>query len=175
MQYKITDLDELFVKRAIDEIEGKFYNLLDLCTLINTHIEHHKTPIKKYDPVQEKEVEFDFPMAYHIWIMYYYATSKKEDLSIEASLSAYRKIFINNPMFSKLNYRIDRTKLYNTHTGFLYYLCELKTKIYDGYSLTAKELATALGLTTQAITNRIRRETADFKYKKSGGVYQIPN
>ena len=175
MKYSLADINENYLSQAIKGLKERYLKLAEYCVLFNKDVLQSTSSVIKLDPVKKEKIEFEFPMAYYIHLMYYYVLSEANRSEAESAMSIFRELFIQNPIYTDYNFDVDKTVLFNTRAGFLYYLCTLKIKLEKGESFTAKELAISLGVTTAAITNRIRRGTAKFSYKKNNGVYTIPN
>ena len=70
MKYSVEDIDEDFVREAVEDIKKKYMQHLESLRNFDKKLEANFTPIQKYDPVCEKKREFSFPLAFDIWNVY---------------------------------------------------------------------------------------------------------
>lgn len=176
-KYKTTDIDAEYVEMTIFDLKNRYEESVSIAKLFDEKFKPQVTSISKYDPYKKEIREYKFPLAYQIWQMYYYVTSKvdSEEIDISESLLTLKKLFLSNPLLDRYGYKVNKETFYNTKEGFLYYVTLLKRRLVEFEDdFSAKELGVLAGVTGQAITNRIRRD-GTLKAEKEGKSYVITN
>lgn len=178
--YKITEIDIEFVETAINRLEDSFLSLEFLAKKFNENAVLKTSKYETIDPFTKQKRKYKYPLAFDLWKMYYFATSRIADesiLEIEESIKAFHDMIYENPFISDYYYKVDQKNLVKTPEGFLYYVSDLKLKLLTGEDFAAHELACMIGVSNQAITHRINREKTISKDKlhKVGNRYIIPN
>lgn len=186
MDYTIEDLDnkidkrtgktqgEAFVEETILTLEEKYKEYINIFKCFNTDINDQVTPTEKYDPVKKDMIKFRYPLAYDVWILYYFIKSEiglEED--VERSLARVIETIQHDPIMDEYDYDISYEKWINSRIGFMVYVAELKLRLLEGDDFSAVEVGTMIGLTGQAIINRINRGIAEGK--KRGRKWVITN
>ena len=176
MDYKINNINEEFIRKIVDYLEFKFKKAIGDLEKFNKHLSSRTTPVKIYNPVKKRKEEFSYPLAYNIWILYYFVTDRIGlEYDVEESISSIVDIIKHNSLLDEYDYTLDREKWINSRIGFLVYLAKLKVRLLDGDSFSAAEASTMLGLTGQAVINRIRREDFPMEAEKRGNRFVISN
>ena len=173
LHYNINDIDEQYIQLLIEDFKDKFEHLKQSIKLVSRTTAVQLKSITAYNPVLEERKDFEFSLAYHFYMMYYFVTSQKKDIDVEESIARVEQLVLENPFFSTYGYKVNKTSFYNSREGFLLYLTDLKTKLLSGENFTAAELGAMIGITGEAVAHRIKNET--LKAKKRRGMFVIKN
>ena len=178
MRYSVAEIDEDFVNKVITEIKDRYKNFKTILEYFDENAEIQFSSVTRYDPVRKRECNYEFPLAYDIYMLYYFLTGginkEQEGYEINDSLKKIENLFFHNPLFSSIKYNIRQDSFQNTRLGFLYHLSNLKRRLLQKDTFTARELAMMSNYTNQGMISKIHGPNP-IEPKKEGGRYVLSN
>ncbi|MCF8000458.1 MAG: hypothetical protein K9K76_01175 [Halanaerobiales bacterium] len=169
--YNVRKISDELIKKATQRIKDKTEDYLEICHLIGIDTNYVNQSIERKDPVTGEQTEFDIPLEYDLYILYYFVTSQVgAEYEIGESIRNIERLK-DNPFLNEYDVEIQHEKWVNSRIGFLVHLAKLKLRLLEGDDFSAIEVGTMIGVTGQAIVNRLSRdETLDGKKVKNQWV-----
>ena len=156
LNYSVNDLNKQFYRSAIDELTERYKDYISNFQVFNKNLSTNVTPCERKDPVTGETVEFDYPLAYNIWIIYNYIISEI-DMSRRNVIEHNNILEIDRQVSEKQG--IINRKWLDSRIGFLNYVAKRKLELIRGRDFSAFETGVVVGVSGQAIINRIKRDT----------------
>lgn len=175
LQYNITEINDRFLQMAIKDLADRFRRVNKVYKKFNEDAAIKIASAKAYDPIREEMREYEYPLAKHLQTLFVFITSSTASMDVEEAINELEEVFIRNPMYSDLNYKLDNSQFRNTRPGFIHFMAKLKMDLLTGSSFSAQQTGFMCGVTGQAITNRIKRDSDWLTAEKVGHQFVIDN
>lgn len=171
LNYNVRKITEEFIKKSTQRIKAKTEDYLKICHLIGIDTNYSNQSVKKRDPVTNEVETFEIPLEYDLYMLYYFIKSKiGPEYNVGESIRNIERLK-DNPFLNEYDVEIQHEKWVNSRIGFLVHLAKLKLRLLEGDDFSAIEVGTMIGVTGQAIVNRLSRdETLDGKKVKNQWV-----
>lgn len=171
LNYSVNDLNKEFYRSAIDELTERYKDYVLSFQVFNKNLSTNVTPCERKDPVTGEIVEFDYPLAYNIWIIYNYIISEI-DMSRRNVIENNNKLEIDRQVSEKQG--VINRKWLDSRIGFLNFVAKRKLELIRGRDFSAFETGVLVGVSGQAIINRIKRDTP-LNAKKKNNRWVVAN
>ncbi|MFW6028753.1 MAG: hypothetical protein ACOCRO_00720 [Halanaerobiales bacterium] len=175
MKYTIEDVNEDFYQDIIEKFKKSFISHVKILKVFNVDLQESVTSITKFCPVKREMVEYPYPLAYNIRMIYYFVTTNNEiaERDITQNLNTVIKLLNRHPWTEENDFELRHERQVHLKIGFLLYLADLKLRLLEGDNFSAVELGTMIGITGQGIVNRIKRD--QLKAHKESNEWVIKN
>ena len=179
VSYSIDKLNNTFYKETLHELENKLLSRVQMTQKafgfeIPDDGGEFFQPVKKYNPVKEQEVEFKYPLAYHIKLLFYFLRGEYKNLrQVKESLKQIEDIIFSTFMGGTYYKKPNESVIMESKTGFLTRLADKRIKLEEGKRLNAYDIGYLVGLTGQGISFKIKN--GDLKAEKFGRTWFIEN
>ena len=171
LKYSVKDLNEQSYRNAVDELTERYKDYVSNFQVFNKNLSTNVTPCERKDPVTGETVEFDYPLAYNIWIIYNYIISEI-NMSRRNIIEHNDKLEIDRQVSEKQG--VINRKWLDSRIGFLNFVAKRKLELIRGRDFSAFETGVVVGVSGQAIINRIKRNTP-LNAKKESNKWVIAN
>lgn len=141
----------------------------------NSGVGTNITSVRKLNPTTNEYEEYDFPLEYHLRIIYDFCQG---DLGIESDIELALAKIINVSWLNPFDGAGDKNIQWKrwkeeTKLGFLVYYAQTKIKLFQGKDIQGLELSFLSGYTNQHICKLLK--DGDLEGEKPARSWVIPN
>ena len=176
MELRVTDITKHYVETLIQDLKAYYKEHIDSLDLFNEGLDRLPKQVKRASITEKGYEEYQFEMAYNLYVMYHFIKDDigVRDFDVDLRVMAIEDFFKDNPLFKAFKYSVDTKSWEQSRLGFMCKITNLKLRLLEGDDFNASELGMLMGITGQAIINRIKRDNP-MRGQKQDREYVIKN
>jgi len=160
IEMRVTDITEDFVEILVEDLKMYYKEHINSLNLFNEGLDRLPRQVKRASITGKGYEEYQFEMAYNLYVMYHFIKNDigVRDFDVDLRVMAIQDFFKDNPLFKPFKYSVDTKSWEGSRLGFMCKITNLKLRLLEGDDFNATELGMLMGITGQAIINRIKRD-----------------